>query len=156
MAPLLANPLTMAPFCPPRMVVAFTLVLALVHTSASTSRVELSILSFGGKADGVFNNQAAIAKAMAACDTHGGCTLRFPIGSAPVPTPAPYHPWGPPPLAVYRTSAINLTSHLRLVLDEGATRLRLTFRLCNPHLLFHGVLSVITRCGLPYTCRITW
>ena len=33
--------------------------------------------------------------------------------------PVPYHPWGAPPVAVYRTAAINLTSHLRLVLDEG-------------------------------------
>ena len=82
---------------------------------------ELSILDFGGRPDGVVNNQPAIMKAMAACATAGGCTLRFPRASpADRPKgPPPYHPWGPPPVAVYRTSAINLTSHLRLVLDDG-------------------------------------
>ena len=82
---------------------------------------ELSILDFGGKPDGETNNQPAIVKAMAVCEKSGGCTLRFPRGNATDQPkgPAPYHPWGAPPVAVYRTAAINLTSHLRLVLDEG-------------------------------------
>ena len=59
----------------------------------------LSILGFGGKADGVFNNQGAIRKAMAACAAAGGCSLTFPlpkVGERVAPPmyagPAPYHP----------------------------------------------------------------
>lgn len=84
----------------------------------------LSIVDFGGKADGATNNQAAIMKAMAACAKVGGCTLTFPKPAAAgqllqQTNPPPYHPYGPPVAAVYRTSAINLTSHLTLVIPEG-------------------------------------
>ena len=100
------------------------------HSSAGLSPAPpapaLSILDFGGKADGVFNNHLAIRKAMAACAAAGGCTLTFPLpkaGERVVPPmyagPAPYHPYGPPVQAVYRTSAINLTSSLHLVIPTG-------------------------------------
>lgn len=62
----------------------------------------LAIESFGG---GVAqkNNAPAIALALAACDKAGGCTLVFR---------------GP---GTYVTSAINLTSNLRLQVDAGAS-----------------------------------
>jgi polygalacturonase len=97
---------------------------------AATGLPSLSITSFGGKANGATNNQPAIMKAMAACEKAGGCTLTFPAvtsssGSPQTSQPAagasspPYHPYGPPVTTVYRTSAINLTSHLTLVVPEG-------------------------------------
>ena len=62
-------------------------------------------------------------KAMAACAAAGGCTLSFPrpagrlpLQAGPPGAPPPYHPYGPAVVAVYRTSAINLTSHLTLVI----------------------------------------
>ena len=73
------------------------------------TRAALSILDYGGKAQPGFNNQAAIHKAMAACDASpGGCVLTFPrVGTAPGPTcPTPdclgattceHHTDSPPP-----------------------------------------------------------
>ena len=55
-------------------------------SSAGSTRAALSILDFGGKAAPGHNNQAAIGKAMAACDAAGGCTLTFPrVGTASPP-----------------------------------------------------------------------
>jgi polygalacturonase len=97
------------------------LLLAALPLLLAAGGPSLSILDFGGKPDGETNNQPAIVKAMHACAAAGGCTLLFPRGNASDQPqgPAPYHPWGVPPLAVYRTGAINLTSHLRLVLEDG-------------------------------------
>ena len=101
--------------------VAMAALAAPAAAAAAAGRASLSILDFGGKADGETNNQLAIQKAIAACDRAGGCELRFPAlaPDAAQRSPPPYHPWGPPPTAVYRTSAVNLTSHLKLVLEPG-------------------------------------
>ena len=83
----------------------------------------LSILDFGGKPLEHFNNQAAIKKAMAACAAARGCTLTFPLPPSPthyvLTKGTPYHPYGPPVAATYRTSAFNLTSNLTLVVPAG-------------------------------------
>ena len=86
-------------------------------SSAGNTRAALSILDFGGKAVPGHNNQAAIGKAMAACDAAGGCTLTFPrVGTASPPIcPTPDCHGG----TTYLTSAINLTSHLKLVVPAG-------------------------------------
>lgn len=60
----------------------------------------LFIESFGGS-NASPNNAPAFRKAVAACDKAGGCTLIFREGT-------------------YRTSAINLTSNMRLQIDAGA------------------------------------
>eukprot|EP01052_Picozoa_sp_SAG31_P054377 SAG31_NODE_14440_length_806_cov_1.509194_1_plen_163_part_00 len=85
--------------------------------SAGSTRAALSIIDFGGKATPGHNNQAAIGKAMAACDAAGGCTLTFPrVGAAAPPAcPTPDCHGG----TTYLTSAINLTSHLKLVVPAG-------------------------------------
>ena len=95
---------------------------AIFGALCNADRLDLSILDFGGKADDMTNNQPAIDAAIRACEANGkaGCTLTFPVPTGHVPiSPPPYHPWGPPPLAVFRTSAFNLTSHLRLVVETG-------------------------------------
>ena len=80
----------------------------------------LSILGFGGKADGVFNNQGAIRKAMAACAAAGGCSLTFPlrnVGAGPITR----KPLPPTPSRCTGTDA-----HVcQRVLDDGAW--------CTPH-----------------------
>ena len=85
--------------------------------SDDEGRPSLSILDFGGKPnDSSFNNQQAIAKAMKQCDSTNGCTLTFPR----LPGPAPNCPTPDCHGATtYLTSAINLTSHLKLVLPDG-------------------------------------
>jgi polygalacturonase len=118
---------------------ASLLLLSLTSTDAlgpddagQASAAPLSILDFGGKAAPDFNNQAAIAKALKACDAANGCTLLFPPATATnngtggsaaalaVPGPAPSCPT-PDCLGAttYLTSAINLTSHLKLVIPTG-------------------------------------
>jgi polygalacturonase len=77
----------------------------------------LSILDFGGKPAPGFNNQIAIGKAMKACDDAGGCTLTFPrVGDAVAPACPTPDCLG---ATTYLTSAINLTSRLRLVVPSG-------------------------------------
>ena len=77
----------------------------------------LSIVDFGGKPAPGFNNQQAIGKALKACDAAGGCTLTFPrVGTAAAPACKTPDCLG---ATTYLTSAINLTSHLRLVVPAG-------------------------------------
>ena len=88
------------------------------------SAASLSILDFGGKPEPGFNNQEAIAKAMRACDASNGCTLLFPARpERSASTAVALVPSCPTPdchgATTYLTSAINLTSHLRLVLPAG-------------------------------------
>ena len=82
------------------------------------ARAALSILDYGGKAQPGFNNQVAIRKAMAACDASpGGCVLTFPrVGTTAGPDCPTPDCLG---ATTYLTSAINLTSHLKLVLPDG-------------------------------------
>lgn len=61
---------------------SFALTTASLSLDERSSLPALSILDFGGKADGVFNNQQAIGKAMAACAKLGGCSLTFPLPTA--------------------------------------------------------------------------
>jgi polygalacturonase len=73
------------------------------------SRPVLRLTAFGARADGVTNNQAAFKKAFAKCDSlPDGCALVLPPTAPGVPT-------------VYRTSAINLTSHLDLIIPANVT-----------------------------------
>ena len=73
------------------------------------TRPVLRLTDFGGKADGVTNNQGAFKKAFAKCDSlPTGCALELPTTAPGVPT-------------VYRTSAINLTSHLDLIIPTNVT-----------------------------------
>ena len=79
------------------------------HAVPSPARPVLRLTDFGGKADGVTNNQAAFKKAFAKCDSlPTGCALELPATAPGVPT-------------VYRTSAINLTSHLDLIIPANVT-----------------------------------
>jgi polygalacturonase len=70
---------------------------------AFTSR--LSILDFGGKADGTSNNHKAINRAMAACSAAGGCELSFPRTSGTT--------------TLYLTSSFAVCSNLTLVIPGG-------------------------------------
>lgn len=62
----------------------------------------LTIEMFGGTADGISNNAAAIHKAVSTCKANGGCTLLFA---------------GP---GTYLSSAMNLTSNMKLQVNAGA------------------------------------
>jgi len=68
----------------------------------------LLLTEFGGKSGDGFNNQKAFKAAFAACDARSGCTLELPPSAPGVPT-------------LYRTSAINLTSNLDLVIPPNVT-----------------------------------
>ena len=76
--------------------------LALLHLSAASSLPTVSLLSYGGRGDGVFDNQAAFQSAVAYLATQGGGTLLVPAGA-------------------FLTRAFNLTSSMTLFLDAGAT-----------------------------------
>lgn len=79
------------------------------HASPTPARPLLRLTDFGGKADGITNNQAAFKKAFAHCDTMpNGCALELP-------------PRGPGVATMYRTSAINLTSRLDLIIPANVT-----------------------------------
>ena len=75
----------------------------------------------------MYTEACAQTHATQACARQGGCTLLFPRPQGPAAITAaqtrtatePYHPYGPSVVAVYRTSAFNLTSHLKLVVEEG-------------------------------------
>lgn len=97
--------------------VVCTVFLPLLASASLADAGSLSILDFGGKPTPGFNNQLAISKAMQACDATAGCTLTFPrVGSAPAPAcPTPDCLGG----TTYLSSAINLTSRLRLVIPTG-------------------------------------
>ena len=72
----------------------------------------LKLRSFGGVADGSTNNQRAFKAAFAHCDTLShGCVLELPPSAPGVPT-------------VYRTSAINLTSNLNLLIPPNVSHTR--------------------------------
>eukprot|EP01048_Picozoa_sp_COSAG05_P004601 COSAG05_NODE_254_length_12842_cov_140.995292_2_plen_230_part_00 len=80
-----------------------------MHAPAPPTRPILRLTDFGGKADGVTNNQDAFKRAFAKCDSlRNGCRLELPPTALGVPT-------------VYRTSAINLTSHLDLIIPANVT-----------------------------------
>ena len=79
------------------------------HDRPSMTRPSIQLTDFGGKADDSTNNQAAFKKAFAHCDTlPAGCALTLPPTAPGVPS-------------VYRTSAINLTSRLDLIIPENVT-----------------------------------
>lgn len=79
------------------------------HYPPSVTRPSIALTDFGGIADGSTNNQAAFKRAFAHCDTlPTGCTLALPPTAPGVPS-------------VYRTSAINLTSRLDLVIPANVT-----------------------------------
>ena len=115
-------------------------VLYLVHASmvVASSRSALSVVDFGAKADGITNNQQAIMRAMTVCEEKGGCELHFPLPPAGklvrVSTvPSAQQPYGPPVVAVYMTSAFNLTSHLKMVIPAGVQ--------------LHGTENAVDNCG---------
>ena len=79
------------------------------HAPPAAGRPAIKLTDFGGKADGTTNNQVAFKKAFAHCDTlPTGCTLVLPPTAPGVPS-------------VYRTSAINLTSRLDLIIPANVT-----------------------------------
>ena len=79
------------------------------HPPPVRQRPAIKLTDFGGKADDATNNQAAFKKAFAHCDTMPtGCTLELP-------------PTAPGVSSIYRTSAINLTSRLDLVIPDNVT-----------------------------------
>lgn len=72
--------------------------------SGSEESTVFNLRQFGGVGDGQTLNSAAFARAVAACEKAGGGTVLVPAGR-------------------YLTGAIELKSHVRLCLDEGATLL---------------------------------